>query len=87
MDDLKAYYLELASRVCEGITPDHYDRWIKWAKENGLLISPWMFISSISSLSAAEVSKRISPWHMEHVNVLRMSTKNKNRLKRSIYEI
>ena len=45
MDDLKAYYLELASRVCEGITPDHYDRWIKWAKENGLLISPWMFIS------------------------------------------
>lgn len=48
------------------ITPDHYDRWIKWAKENGLLISPWMFISSITSLSVAEVSKRILPWHMEY---------------------
>ncbi|ABD63862.1 hypothetical protein [Lactococcus lactis] len=35
MDDLRKYYLELASRVCEGITPDHYDRWLKWAKENG----------------------------------------------------
>ncbi|MGO2677864.1 MAG: hypothetical protein ACTH9S_10635 [Lactococcus lactis] len=66
MDDLRKYYLELASRVCEGITPDHYDRWIKWAKENGLLISPWMFISSITSLSVEEVSERISPWHMEH---------------------
>lgn len=66
MPELKDYYLGLASRVCDGITPEHYDRWLKWAKENGLLIGPWMFISSITSLSVAEVSKRISLWHMEH---------------------
>lgn len=68
MPELKDYYLELASRVCDGLTPDHYDRRLKWAKENGLLISPWMFISSITSLSVVEVSKRILPWHMEHGN-------------------
>nr|WP_023164640.1 hypothetical protein [Lactococcus lactis] len=66
MDDLRKYYLELASRVCDGITPGHLDEWLKWAKANGILLSPWLFISSKTGLSVAEVSERISPWHMEH---------------------
>lgn len=65
MDELRDYYLELASRVCDGLTPEHFDRWLKWAEENELLMSPWMFISSITSLSVEEVSKRIFPWHTE----------------------
>ena len=65
-DELKDYYLELASRVCDGITPGHLDEWLKWAKENGILLSPWVFVSSKTGLSVSEVSKRISPWHMEH---------------------
>ncbi len=36
------------------------------AKANGILLSPWLFISSKTGLSVAEVSERISPWHMEH---------------------
>lgn len=66
MNEIRKYYLELASRVCDGITPWHLDEWIKWAKANGILLSPWLFISSKTGLSVDEVSKRISPWHMEH---------------------
>ncbi|WP_288625041.1 hypothetical protein [uncultured Lactococcus sp.] len=66
MDDLRKYYLELASRVCEGITSGHLDEWLKWANANGILLSPWLFISSKTGLSVEEVSERISPWHTEH---------------------
>jgi len=66
MNELRKYYLELASRVREGITPGHLDEWLKWAKANGILLSPLLFISSKTGLSVAEVSERISPWHMEH---------------------
>ena len=66
MNDLRKYYLELASRVCDGITPGHLDEWFKWAKANGILLSPWLFISSKTGLSVAEVSERISPLKMEH---------------------
>ncbi|MDT2909113.1 hypothetical protein [Lactococcus lactis] len=66
MDEIRKYYLELASRVCEGITPRHLDEWLKWAKANGILLSPWLFISSKTGLSVEEVSERISPWHIEH---------------------
>lgn len=66
MDKLKNYYLELANRVCEGVTPDHYDKWLIWAKENSLLISPWMFIATITTLDTDKVSRLIFSWHMEH---------------------
>lgn len=66
MDKLRAYYVELAERVCVGVTAEHYDRWHKWAIENHLTISPGMFISSITSLSSDKVSERIFPWHIEH---------------------
>lgn len=66
MNEIRKYYLELASRVCEGITPRHLDEWLKWAKANGILLSPWLFISSKTGLSVEEVSERISPWHIEH---------------------
>lgn len=66
MNEIRKYYLELASRVCDGITSEHLDEWLKWAKANGILLSPWLFISSKTGLSVEEVSERISPWHMEH---------------------
>ena len=66
MNEIRKYYLELASRVCDGITPSHLDEWLKRAKANEILLSPWLFISSKTGLSVDEVSKRISPWHMEH---------------------
>ena len=66
MNEIRKYYLELASRACDGITTGHLDEWLKWAKANGILLSPWLFISSKTGLDVAEVSNRIFPRHMEH---------------------
>ncbi|MGN8065489.1 hypothetical protein ACTCUF_02970 [Lactococcus lactis] len=66
MNEIRKYYLELASRVCDGLTPGHLDEWLKWAKATGILLSSWMFISSKTGLSVAEVSNRIFPWQTEH---------------------
>ena len=66
MNEIRKHYLELASSVCDGITLGYLDEWLKWAKANGILLSPWLFISSKTGLSVEEVSERISPWHMEH---------------------
>lgn len=64
MNKLKNYYLELAGRVCTGVKPEHYNRWYKWAKEQGMTISPWIFIASLTGLRNDKVSDHIFPWHM-----------------------
>lgn len=61
-------YLMLASRVCDGVTPEHYDTYRTWyyQKKRDFAISPIRFIAALAKISIDETSKRISPWHMEH---------------------
>lgn len=71
MNEIRKHYLELASSVCDGITLGYLDEWLKWAKANGILLSPWLFISSKTGMSVEEVSERISlgTWNTENVSM------------------
>lgn len=61
------YFLEQASRVCEGVTEDHYNRWKKWAESNNHPThDPIKFIKDLTKLSRIEISNRIFPWHWEN---------------------
>lgn len=63
---LRDYYLERASRVCSGVTVEHYDRWKKWSEKNKLRMNLAKFIQDLTQLSRDEVSNRLFPWHWEN---------------------
>lgn len=65
---LRDYYLERASRVCSGVTVEHYERWRKLLKENNLRTDPVKFICNLTKLSRDEVTNRLFAWHMEIKN-------------------
>lgn len=67
-DKMRDVYLSLASRVCEGLTPSHYDKYVSWyfEKPRDFRISPIHFIMAVSGLNREKAIKRIAPWHMEH---------------------
>lgn len=63
---LRDYYLERASRVCSGVTADHYDRWKKWSEKNNLRINLAKFIQDLTQITRDEVSNRLFSWHWEN---------------------
>lgn len=65
---LRDYYLERASRVCSGVTVEHYERWRKLLKENNLRTDPVKFICDLTKFSRLEVTNRLFAWHMEIKN-------------------
>lgn len=66
-DVRRDYFLERASRVCEGVTVEHYNRWKKWSETNHQPThDPIKFIKDLTRLSRTEISKRIFPWHLEN---------------------
>lgn len=65
---IRDYYLERASRVCSGVTVEHYERWRKLLKEKNLPTDPVKFICNLTKLSREEVINRIFSWHMETIN-------------------
>lgn len=65
---IRDYYIERASRVCSGVTVDHYERWKNWSRKNNLPMDPIKFISDLTKLTRDEVTNRLFPWHMEIKN-------------------
>lgn len=67
-DRMCEFYLTLASKVCEGLTPSHYDTYVSWyyEKPRDFRMSPIHFIMAISGLNREKAIKRIAPWHMEN---------------------
>ncbi len=65
---LRDYYLERASRVCSGVTVEHYERWKQLREKNNLRTDPVKFICDLTKLSRDEVTNRLFAWHMEIKN-------------------
>lgn len=65
---IRDYYIERASRVCSGVTVEHYERWKQFQEKNNLRTDPVKFIRDLTKLTREEVTNRIFSWHMETVN-------------------
>lgn len=52
--------IEFATQICDGVTEDHYKRWLTWnVKQPDFNMHPCKFAADISRLSYEEVSSRI----------------------------
>lgn len=69
-DELRDYYLELAFQICDGVTSEHYEKYVTWyyQKKRNFRINPIHFISLMTKISCEEVAERLFPWHIEKGN-------------------
>ena len=61
-------FVDTASKVIEGVTDEHYKRYVKWyyTKKRDVAFNPWQFTAMLGHLSIEETRKRLIPWRIEN---------------------